>query len=301
MGRPDDMYLYQFASEAREIALKAVARDRERGWCLLDHPARLRIQTIDSLCASLTRQMPWLSRFGAPMEITEDAGSLYREAALDTLRLLDGSERHWADAVAEVLIHLDNRVERVLDLLVTMLGRREQWLRHLGRPADEASWRGELEGAWELVVERELRAAQAAVPPTLLQPIAECARYAAVNLAHREPVSPVAAWGDTLEWPAARATALSRWLAVAELWLTRGNEWRRQLNVKNGFPADRSSQAQAMKQQGAEVLEGLAETDELRQALSRIRSLPAPVPVLLRPWRSGHAGFFPQGLAESAS
>ncbi|MGQ0547243.1 MAG: UvrD-helicase domain-containing protein, partial [Betaproteobacteria bacterium] len=42
---------------------------------------RLRIETIDALCASLTRQMPVLSRFGAPPEILEDAAHLYREAA----------------------------------------------------------------------------------------------------------------------------------------------------------------------------------------------------------------------------
>ena len=31
-----------------------------------DHPARLRIQTIDSLLRGITRQMPWLARLGAP-------------------------------------------------------------------------------------------------------------------------------------------------------------------------------------------------------------------------------------------
>jgi len=39
----------------------------------------MRIRTIDSLCASLTRQMPWLSRLGAPPNIVEDARELYAE------------------------------------------------------------------------------------------------------------------------------------------------------------------------------------------------------------------------------
>ena len=38
---------------------------------LLDNPARFRIQTIDALCASLSRQMPVLSRFGACRRLSE--------------------------------------------------------------------------------------------------------------------------------------------------------------------------------------------------------------------------------------
>ena len=49
-----------------ELARKALARDVEKGWQLIKNPTRLRIQTIDSLCMALVRQMPVLSpvRFG---------------------------------------------------------------------------------------------------------------------------------------------------------------------------------------------------------------------------------------------
>jgi len=47
------------------LAAAALARDAGRAWNVTDNPARLRIQTIDSLCAALTRQMPMLSRFGS--------------------------------------------------------------------------------------------------------------------------------------------------------------------------------------------------------------------------------------------
>ena len=46
---------------------------------------RLRIQTIDALCASLTAQMPVLSKFGAQPQVVEDATDLYEEAAARTL------------------------------------------------------------------------------------------------------------------------------------------------------------------------------------------------------------------------
>ena len=41
-----------------KLARHALVRDKALGWQLLDNPARLRIQTIDSLCTALARQMP---------------------------------------------------------------------------------------------------------------------------------------------------------------------------------------------------------------------------------------------------
>src|SRR5512146_49625 len=64
-----------------ELASAALRRDTRAGWRIADHPARLRIQTVDALCAALTRQMPVLSRFGSQPESMEDAGELYLEAA----------------------------------------------------------------------------------------------------------------------------------------------------------------------------------------------------------------------------
>jgi hypothetical protein len=58
------------------LAATALARDTAGAWGVTDNPARLRIQTIDSLCAALTRQMPMLSRFGAQPESIEDAAAI---------------------------------------------------------------------------------------------------------------------------------------------------------------------------------------------------------------------------------
>src|ERR671914_1413209 len=83
-----------------ELAQAVLAQAQERQWRLEAHPARLRIQTIDALCASLTRQMPVLSRFGAQPELIEDAGTHYREAAKRTLHEL-------SPPVVTLLSHLD--------------------------------------------------------------------------------------------------------------------------------------------------------------------------------------------------
>src|ERR1035441_1580500 len=72
-----------------ELARAVQERSAATGWDLFSNPARLRIRTIDSLCAGLTRQMPWLSRMGAPPEIVEAPGELYVEAARRTIELLE--------------------------------------------------------------------------------------------------------------------------------------------------------------------------------------------------------------------
>ena len=84
---------------ARTLALaRAVAeRDRREDWRVDDNPARLRIQTIDALCAALARQMPVLSGFGGAREMVEDATDLYLEAARTAVALVESGQPVAAD------------------------------------------------------------------------------------------------------------------------------------------------------------------------------------------------------------
>src|SRR3954469_23012055 len=57
----------------RKLGLAALENDRKRGWNLTSDTSRLHIQTIDALCALLTRQMPIVSVFGGISNVVEDA------------------------------------------------------------------------------------------------------------------------------------------------------------------------------------------------------------------------------------
>ena len=120
--RPEEILAITFtrkaAAEMRKRVLKEVPESRQLGH-------RLRVQTIDALCASLTRQMPVLSRFGAQPELVEDARPHYREAATRTLKAL-------TPEAERLLAHLDNNVGTATWLLSSMLARRDQWLRTTG-------------------------------------------------------------------------------------------------------------------------------------------------------------------------
>jgi len=146
-----------------EHARAALERDRAQGWRLEENAARLRIQTFDALCVSLTRQMPVLAAFGAQPEPLEDASALYRRAARATLALLEEKDRR-ADRVAKLLAHLDNNVETVEGLLADMLARRDHWLRKTSNARDRKALEAALAAECRAQIERA-RALFPAKPP----------------------------------------------------------------------------------------------------------------------------------------
>lgn len=256
------------------LARAAVQRDAERGWHLSANPSRLRMQTIDSLSASLTRQMPLIARFGAQPGITEDAGALYLEAARATLALLESAEPV-ANDVAVLLAHLDNNLPRATELLAAMLARRDQWLRHLPRVDNRAHLEGALAN-----IRREGRAAAQAAAPDALVEIMEIGAWAAGNLALAGVDSPIRALADADGAPGDEEGDMPCWLALAELMLTRDGSWRKLkgINKNHGFPADgnkeEKEQSRAMKARLVELIEALADAEDFRRALANIRTLP---------------------------
>jgi len=250
-----------------KLARAAAARDAELGWHVLDNPARLRMQTIDSLCASLTRQMPLIARFGAQPGITEEAGALHLEAARNTLALLESQDAA-AEDVAALLAHLDNNLPQATDLLAAMLARRDQWLRHLKR----ADNREHLEGALANIRREGMEVAHALLPDGI-EELFEIGVYAATNLAAAGAESPVLVFADCDSPPGTDESDMPLWLALAELLLTREGTWRKLkgLNKNHGFPPDGDK---TMKARLAACIESMADNEALRIALANIRTLP---------------------------
>jgi len=154
-------------ARTRELARAALARNDELGWKLEESAERLRVQTIDALCASLTRQMPVLSGFGAQPEVVEDASALYREAARNLLGLLEEKGAEAAD-VAQLLVHVDNNTGEAEKLIAAMLERRDHWIRMLHRADDRAA----LEAALATMRAETVERARSLMPAGIAQPAA---------------------------------------------------------------------------------------------------------------------------------
>lgn len=244
-----------------ELARAALARSAELGWQIETQPGRLRLTTIDALCAGLARQMPLLSRFGAQPAVAEEAQRHYDEAARRALEHLeDGGEL--AEAVATALIHLDNDVARLARLLAQMLARREQWREIAELDDPEAAIGAAL---YEMVGEELARIAQVLDAGWQAQWMAP-ARFAADQLGG---TNPLADWNVALD---ADPQALAQWRALADMLLTQKDEPRKTVTVKNGFPAGKD-----FKPQKDAMLAQLAALDDRAvAALRRLRELPAP-------------------------
>jgi ATP-dependent exoDNAse (exonuclease V) beta subunit len=232
-----------------DLASAALARDTAAGWGVTENPARLRIQTIDSLCAALTRQMPMLSRFGSQPESIEDAQALYVEAARATLGLIEGDEAVAQD-VERLLTHLDNDVGRIEGLLAEMLRRRDHWLRHVHGKEREA-----LEAALKSERRSTLERARGLLPAEARAEWAAIAGFAFANLER-------GAFKDKIE----------NWAELAHLFLTREGNWYTRLTKNQGFPAGKP--AQPWKERAFALFEQLRGHDAFRITLAEMRELP---------------------------
>ncbi len=268
----------------RELALAALANDESRDWKLLENPARLRVATIDSFNAMLTRQLPVRSGFGQPPAIAEQSSELCRAAAR---RLLAGLDRNDAagEAMRVLLAHLDNRLDELTELLAGMLARRDLWLRHLEIGGlDRAS----LEAALTHEVESVLRALDAEFPLHVRAEIPVIAERCAVYLAAADRAGDENAWLHELarleSAPGSGARDLPGWQLFAKCLLTDKGELRkpRGLTVKTGFPAAKekglaADEALARDRHKAAMCEVLAALEDRPAAialLGRVTQLP---------------------------
>ncbi|MCG8413577.1 MAG: UvrD-helicase domain-containing protein, partial [Pseudomonadales bacterium] len=112
------------------IGQTVLQRDQELGWRLLDNPSRFRVQTIDSFCFYLAKQLPILSQVGGDPQLLENIDHCFHEAVNSTLRYLE-SDLPIADDIEILLAHLDNDIARAQELLSNLLQQRDQWSNHL--------------------------------------------------------------------------------------------------------------------------------------------------------------------------
>lgn len=264
--------LSPYDSQTRQLALGALARDREQGWQLLKSPNRLRIQTIDSCCRNLSAQLTQESGLGDNLEPLDIATPLYLEAIRESL-LTDMERKGPAgDAIEIILQHLDNDLNKLERLLLALLQNRDQWLGHL---LQAGGAREHLEAFLQELIEDSLqRATQQLI--SVGSELAMLADYAAGNLQQSD--SPLRTCLGLTALPNPSAHELPQWQALAGLLLTNGDEWRsdRGVNIRIGFPTAKQDPefGEIRKQQFQAFLGWCRNHPELQDALLDIRYLP---------------------------
>ena len=255
-----------------KLAQAALARNDTFNWRLIEYPGRLRIQTIDSLCATFVRQMPWVSRMGAPPQPEDNVAHLYRQAATETLQMLDSPQTRdvVAAALSKLLSHLDNNFGTVEKLLATMLASRDQWLRHVVGNPEVERLRDDLEDSLREILEAALGELAAIFPERFKTETVELAQFAAGNLSRNGKSGDVLACDGLQGFPATSVDALEQWRGLAGLFLTGLGTRRQRLTKNEGFPAtDRGRTAK-------ERLNAIELDDAAVERLHAVRSLPPP-------------------------
>lgn len=260
------------AQRTWQLAQRVLQRDRELQWNLLQSPQRLRVQTIDSLCRSITKQLPLASGIGAQPDTLEDAEQAYRLAVRELFRLLE-QESSLRDDLTRLLRHLDNNLQAVENLLISLLAKREQWLGVLLQARHEDA-RAYLEQVLRDVICEHLDLVEAAL---LIHSSDLCniADRAATNLQEEgERKNRIHELLGISALPEAEPESINHWLAIADLLLTNGGTWRARLTKAEGFPAGKENAE--LKNRFSELIAAITDTaPEAEQLLQELRSLPS--------------------------
>lgn len=270
------------------IGSAVLERDESLNWHLLDNPSRFRVQTIDSFCFYLAKQLPILSQVGGNPQLLENIDHCFREAIRNSLDLLE-TQTEIADDLETLLTHLDNDVARVEELLIHLLQQRDQWTNHVftlnssnnSNSSNHSSEEDLISNVAEWVAE-SLQSVRKALEPER-QSIVTLLNHAASYRAEIDSL-PIEEWQPLNELPAPTLDQLPSWKLILDFLLTqdqRKPKWLSRVQAKHGFPAktvgDKEFKAknEELKQLRLDLIENLSKQSELLEELNYLRLLPS--------------------------
>ena len=265
------------ARQTWELAKAALKQDKQQGWQLLQSPNRLRIQTIDGFCRNLAQQLSVDSGFSDMTEPLEQPQTHYQQAVAELLLTELQKDGPLGDAIATLLRHLDNNLNKLEALLIGLLAKREQWLQHLISARDARPY---LEHFLQQTISETLQTLA-----QQLQPVASdlclLADYAASNLIARNKESAITTCLGLTELPDYHDENLPQWQGLVDLLITTSEsnpDWRsdRGINIKLGFPTgkDDPELGDIRKAGIKELLGWCRQQDGLLETLLDVRYLP---------------------------
>jgi len=256
----------ELADPTSVLGKAAMVRSAEMGWGLDDYPSRLRIQTIDSFAMSLVKQLPITSKLHQ-RDICDHPGEYYERAVARVLQRV--SQPDEANTTSSLIRDFDGNIVQVQNLLITMLGRREQWLFSLTDKLANFSPDGLIDAISEGIAQLQVDALNGLLQTISLparHKLQEFARYASDSLGEKTAF--------------AELTEYEQWRFIAtHLVLIAGAtledpKVRRALNKNNGFPPTKDNNH---KQDLLELLAEFAAQPQyidMLQALAAIRDIP---------------------------
>ena len=268
---------------AINLAKKALNRNKEKGWDLLDNPSRLRIYTIDGFCRKLTGQLPLESGFNPHTKDLLEPTTLYKKVVSELILAQVEENNNTSKAISTLLVLLDNDLNALQSLLVNLLQDRGQSIAHLYQ-TDEA--RDYLESSLNEVIKETLLSLKIMLEPFEGE-LLELVNYAVINLVfldNRKNAN-LLSCSNLKNLPEATASKYQQWAGLLSMLLTKENKWRQRKGLKadQGFPTIDSSienkqeakeHATQKKEDMASLIEKLRDKPGVYKALCELTYLP---------------------------
>jgi len=259
-----------------ELARAVRAADDRYQWRLAEQPSRLRIQTIDALNASLARRLPMLAATGSGLEPTDDPGPLYEAAGRRLIERL-GDRSEVAAQLERLIVHLGNRVDRLLELLSDLLAKRDQWLHPVVQARASDDLRATLEGTLKRVIRRHLALVCEGLGDDRRCQLHQLLQYSAGNLLEGNGLDPVRRAALELcvgrnSPPDTAIESLGAWRAIATMLFKKDGEPYNAVNKGHGFPTTNRD----MKARMLDILHSIGADASLCERLLELHTLPDP-------------------------
>lgn len=278
-SHPKPEHAYQQTTWA--LAKEVLQKNQQLRWQLLQQPNRLRILTIDALCAQISAQLPILAKFGAQPKIAEDATSLYQQAVHNLLTNIS-QENTWNTALKTLLLHLDNRASQVAQLLIHILSQREQWLPYvIGYRHDHTHLKNILEDGLKNIALECAKDVKEALNQETLTQLIHLAYFAASQLNEINPEHPLCCFNSKLQNAKQSLkiaiSDLPNWQALTTLLLTQNGQLRKSITKREGFPSQKDCHDPSAAQKKAQMVNLLAQFRNnplLEQRLAELQACP---------------------------
>ena len=249
-------------------AKQVLERDSEKTWEIIKNPTRLRIQTIDSFCLYLSKQLPILSRSGGSPQITQDPELFFQEAVLNTLSSLESDDPVSID-IENILLHFDNDTTRLQKLLIDLLYKREQWLPYIFEINSNYTTRQYLDNCIAEIVHESIVNLKNELMPfySELEPLIKHSTMA------REGFNPNVK--EIHQIPGTSLDDIPQWRWIISLLLTKAGAWRKTITKDKGFLSGEKQKEDLMN-----LIERMSYKNELNHLLNTVNILPSSLPDL---------------------
>lgn len=253
-----------------DFAKQALNRSDQYQWNLLQQPNRLKVITIDSLCQSINQAIPLLEKQIAYPQITDKPDSHYLNAARRCIQFATETPQY-QQAIRTLLLHVDNKQDRLLSLFKALLSQRDQWLSPLFQAREQE--KETFEQALRLIEQHELTRFKQSLPPDLTTEVTQLTRELAVI--ENNSASPrylLRDWYDFQQTDQETAAALSKTLLVGD------NSFRKSFDHHVGLKQGTctSTEYRRLKDASKELLSKLNDYPDFLNALLQVSQLPNP-------------------------